>query len=71
MTKPISFATLAVHAGREDLTALGVHALPIDLSTTAPLVDIDSGGQAYEVMATGGVHAGQSSTVYRLSLIHI
>ena len=65
MTKPISFATLAVHAGREDLTALGVHALPIDLSTTAPLVDIYSGGQAYEVMATGGVHAGQSSTVYR------
>ncbi len=65
MTKPISFATLAVHAGREDLTDLGVHALPIDLSTTAPLVDIDSGGQAYEVMATGGVHAGQSSTVYR------
>jgi len=65
MTKPISFATLAVHAGREDLTALGVHALPIDLSTTAPLIDIDSGGQAYEVMATGGIYQGQSSTVYR------
>ena len=63
MTKPISFATLVAHAGREDLTDLGVHALPIDLSTTAPLVDIDSGGQAYEVMATGGVYAGQSSTV--------
>ncbi len=65
MTKPYSFATLAVHAGRQDFTALGVHAPPIDMSTTAPLVDIESGGQAYEVMATGGTFAGQSSTVYR------
>jgi methionine-gamma-lyase len=29
------------------------------------IVTTSSGGQAYEVMATGGVHAGQSSTVYR------
>jgi methionine-gamma-lyase len=65
MTKPYSFATLAVHAGRQDFTALGVHAPPIDLSTTAPLVDIESGGQAYEAMATGGTIEGQSSTVYR------
>ena len=65
MDSNTSLQTLAVHAGREDLTELGVHALPIDLSTTAPLVDIDSGGQAYEVMATGGVYKGQSTTVYR------
>lgn len=65
MNTPYSFATLAVHAGRHDFNDLGVHAPPIDLSTTAPLVDIDSGGQAYEVMATGGTFAGQSSTVYR------
>src|SRR5438093_1163132 len=32
--------SLAVHAGREDLTELGVHALPIDLSSTNPLPDI-------------------------------
>lgn len=65
MTLPYTFSTLAVHAGRQDFQALGVHAPPIDLSTTAPLIDIESGGQAYEVMATGGTFAGQSSTVYR------
>ena len=46
--------TLAVHAGREDLAALGVHALPIDLSTTNPLPDIEAGGASYDAMATGG-----------------
>lgn len=65
MTRSLSFSTLAVHAGRQDLAALGVHALPIDMSTTAPLIDIESGGQAYEVLATGGSFAGLSSTVYR------
>jgi len=34
-----SFATHAVHAGRDDLAELGVHAPPIDLSTTYPAVD--------------------------------
>lgn len=34
-----AFATRAVHAGRQDLAALGVHAPPIDLSTTYPAVD--------------------------------
>ncbi|HXH80628.1 PLP-dependent aspartate aminotransferase family protein [Nocardioides sp.] len=48
------FDTLAVHAGRDDLTALGVHALPIDLSTTNPLPSIGLGGDSYESMATGG-----------------
>ena len=32
--------TLAIHAGREGLRELGVHALPIDLSTTIPLPDL-------------------------------
>ena len=49
-----SFDTLAVHAGRDDLAALGVHALPIDLSTTNPLPSIGLGGDSYESMATGG-----------------
>lgn len=65
MTLPYSFSTLAVHAGRQDFKNLGVHAPPIDMSTSAPLVDIESGGLAYETMATGGTFAGQSSTVYR------
>lgn len=39
-------ATLAVHAGREDLAGLGVHVPPIDLSTTNPVPSVASGGAA-------------------------
>ncbi|MGN6612851.1 MAG: trans-sulfuration enzyme family protein [Angustibacter sp.] len=46
--------TRAVHAGRADLTDLGVHAPPLDLSSTYPLPDVDLGGDSYEAMATGG-----------------
>lgn len=46
--------SLAVHAGRGDLVSAGVHAPPIDLSSTYPLPSIDSGGDAYEALATGG-----------------
>ena len=56
--------TLAVHAGREDLTALGVHALPIDLSTTNPLPSIEQGGDSYEAIATGGRPPEGGSAVY-------
>ncbi|MBN9612161.1 MAG: PLP-dependent transferase, partial [Actinobacteria bacterium] len=56
--------TLAVHAGREDLTALGVHALPIDLSTTNPLPSIGLGGDSYEALATGGTPPEGGSAVY-------
>ncbi|MER8156277.1 PLP-dependent transferase [Streptomyces sp. NPDC094472] len=34
-----AFATEAVHAGREDLPAMGLHAVPLDLSTTHPSYD--------------------------------
>ena len=56
--------SLAVHAGREDLEALGVHALPIDLSTTNPLPDIERGGDSYEALATGGRPIDGGSHVY-------
>ncbi len=56
--------TLAVHAGREDLAGLGVHALPIDLSTTNPLPDIDRGGASYESMAGGGRPLADGGSVY-------
>ncbi|OJV28972.1 MAG: cystathionine gamma-synthase [Actinobacteria bacterium 69-20] len=56
--------SLAVHAGREDLAALGVHVPPIDLSTTNPLPDIESGGLSYESMATGG-HPTDGGFVYQ------
>lgn len=57
--------SLAVHAGRSGLTEQGVHAVPIDLSTTAPLPSVHDGGQAYEHMATGGMHQEGQSTVYQ------
>ncbi|WP_307172067.1 PLP-dependent aspartate aminotransferase family protein [Streptomyces sp. B3I7] len=41
--------TEAVHAGREDLAALGLHAPPIDLSTTYP--SADSRGEAARIDA--------------------
>lgn len=56
--------TLAVHAGREDLAGLGVHAPPIDLSTTNPLPDVDRGGDSYESMATGGHPLEDGGFVY-------
>lgn len=56
--------TVAVHSGRGDLADLGVHALPIDLSTTNPLPDVERGGDSYEAMATGGRPIEDGSLVY-------
>ena len=56
--------TIAVHAGRADLTALGVHAAPIDLSSTNPLPDILHGGDSYESMANGGHPLPDGGNVY-------
>ncbi len=53
-----SFETLAVHAGRDDLASLGVHALPLDLSSTYPLKDLARGGESLELMAMGGQDKG-------------
>ncbi|CAM5258242.1 Cystathionine gamma-synthase OS=Streptomyces alboniger OX=132473 GN=CP975_22210 PE=3 SV=1 [Streptomyces alboniger] len=44
-----ALATEAVHAGREDLAGLGLHAAPIDLSTTYP--SRDSRGEAARIDA--------------------
>jgi methionine-gamma-lyase len=44
-----ALATEAVHAGRDDLAALGVHAVPLDLSTTYP--SYDSRGEAARIDA--------------------
>ena len=60
----LNLESQAVHAGREDLEALGVHALPLDLSTTNPLPDIDHGGDSYESMATGGHPLAAGGNVY-------
>ena len=66
-SSPLPIDTLAVHAGREGLTDLGVHALPIDLSTTNPLPSVEAGGDAYEWLAGGHpVEPGQSAVYARL-----
>lgn len=59
-----ALSTRAVHAGRADLRDLGVHALPIDLSTTYPLADVASGGDSYEHLAGGGDLGPGASPVY-------
>ncbi|WP_341955807.1 PLP-dependent aspartate aminotransferase family protein [Microbacterium sp. LWH13-1.2] len=64
MTAPLHPDTVAVHSGRSDLEALGVHSPPIDLSTTNPLPDIERGGDSYEAMATGGRPPADGSMVY-------
>ncbi|PPK64021.1 PLP-dependent aspartate aminotransferase family protein [Actinokineospora auranticolor] len=60
-----SLATLAVHAGRDDLAGLGTHVPPIDLSTTNPVPDIGSGGAAYEALAGGGRPPAEGGLVYQ------
>lgn len=60
-----SFDTLAVSAGRADFRDLGVHAPPIDLSTTYPLADLDEAGLNLERLAAGG-HPDGSSVYARL-----
>lgn len=53
-----------MHAGRDDLAELGVHAPPLDLSSTNPLPDVTSGGESYEAMATGG-YPQEGGAVYQ------
>lgn len=49
--------TLAVHAGREDFAELGVHAPPIDLSTTYPVRDLDQGTASFDALVGGDASA--------------
>ncbi len=61
----VSADTAAVHAGRRDLAALGVHVPSIDLSTTYPLTDVERGGASYENLAAGLRLADGHSCVYQ------
>ena len=45
--------TLGVHAGREDFAELGVHAPPLDLSTTYPVRDLDAGTASFDALVGG------------------
>ncbi|MFD7614182.1 trans-sulfuration enzyme family protein [Streptomyces sp. NPDC059828] len=49
-----ALATEAVHAGREDLVSLGLHAAPIDLSTTYPSHDVAEEAARIDAFASTG-----------------
>jgi methionine-gamma-lyase len=49
--------TLTVHAGREDFGKLGVHAPPIDLSTTYPVADLAVGTASFDALVGGDASA--------------
>lgn len=57
--------TAAVHAGREDLTSLGLHVPLIDLATTYPMPTIEAGGTAYDTIAAGERPDHESTLVYQ------
>lgn len=50
--------TRAVHAGREDLQDLGVHAPPLDLSTTYPVQDLGGAAAQLDAWASGTQPSG-------------
>ena len=56
-SRPLSFETRAVHAGREEFGKLGVHAPPLDLSTTYPVPDLDQGSASFDALVSGEASA--------------
>ncbi|MGB0134521.1 trans-sulfuration enzyme family protein [Dokdonella sp.] len=49
--------TSSVHAGRDDFAKLGVHASPIDLSTTYPVHDLAAGTASFDALVGGAAQA--------------
>ncbi len=54
--------TRSIHAGRDDLSQIGVHAVPLDFSTTYPIQDLQNGANDLGGMAHG--HRPQSNPIY-------
>ncbi len=64
--KTHGFETAAVHAGREDFRLLGVHAPPLDFSTTYPVGDLGDAIADLDAML-GGARPQRSSIYARLN----
>ena len=56
--------SLAVHAGRDDLRQLGVHAPPLDLSTTYPFESLDDAVGSLDAMMAGGDPTEAGGPIY-------
>ena len=56
------FETIAVHAGRDDFVELGIHAPPLDLSSTYPVRDLDAGSASFDALVRG--EATASNPIY-------
>lgn len=52
------FATRAVHAGRGDFIELGVHAPPLDFSSTYPTPDLDVAADSFDSLVMGDAPRG-------------
>jgi len=47
------FSTRAVHAGRGEFKDLGVHAPPLDFSSTYPTPDLEQAAQSFDSLVAG------------------
>ncbi len=48
-----AFSTRAIHAGRADFIEKGLHAPPIDLSSTYPTPDLDEAARSFDSLVSG------------------
>jgi len=55
-----STETNAVHAGRHDFRTLGVHAAPLDLSSTYPIGDLEEAVASIDALAAGDAPRGNA-----------
>ncbi|MHB1095463.1 MAG: trans-sulfuration enzyme family protein [Gemmatimonadaceae bacterium] len=61
-----AFATRAVHAGRQDFMKLGVHAPPLDFSSTYPTPDLDVAARSFDSLVSGDLPVDGSFVYQRL-----
>ncbi|MBI2409035.1 MAG: PLP-dependent transferase [Gemmatimonadetes bacterium] len=61
-----AFSTRAVHAGRHDFISKGVHAPPIDFSSTYPTPDLEVAARSFDSMVSGDSPEGNSFVYQRL-----